>query len=115
MKKLDAIFKALDFAKFSDRAIGNHFVKALNALEDDLTEREYEPGSEAEEAFFALEAEVNDALEKQAEAEPEESEDESDEVEKSMDDELINELDAEEIEEDDEDGTLEDEDEVEQE
>ena len=115
MKKLQVLFDGLDFAKFSDRAIGNRFIKTLERIDDDLVEKEYEPSSEAEEAMIDLEAEIKDAIEKMAEDEVEKEESEDEDPEAAIDDELISELDAEEVEEDDETSTLDDEDEVEKE
>lgn len=70
--EIKPLVDALDFIKFTDRAIGNKFVAALKALQADLRDAEggpYEPSSEAEEALTELSIEISDALEKLEEEE----------------------------------------------
>lgn len=107
MSKLRVLKEGLDFAKFTDRSIGNHVLKLIDRLEEDLIEREYEPSSEAEEAMLLLDAEIKDAIEKLEEEEEKKELLEDEELEKKekdeddeISDELVSELDPEEAEED---------------
>lgn len=68
--EIKPLLDALPFIKFTDRAIGNAFVKALQELDIDLTSEEYEPDPGAEAAYARLHEEIQDAILNQDEPEP---------------------------------------------
>lgn len=69
--EIQPILDALDFVKFTDRAVGNGFKEALRVLSTDLTELEYEPSTDMQDVLQKLADEIQDANEKLADEEEE--------------------------------------------
>lgn len=72
--EIKPLLNALQFIKFTDRAIGNRFTEALHELDKDMDEETYEPSPAAESAYKKLAEEIEDAIMQEDEPPPKEPE-----------------------------------------